>query len=544
MRRLTTTGDVAALAISPDGKFMAYASAEGARSRLLVRQVDGTGVVEVAPPSEARYTGISFSPDGSQLFYVRREPGNAGIYGDLFGVPVLGGAPKRMIHDVDSPVAVATDGRLAFVRVSLDQKTTSLFVADHAGADERLLATRARAEGFSLAGPAWSPDGRRLVCASNADPTTKWSAQLLIIDSADGSVKPFSPHRWSWIGRTAWAADGAGIFLVAWDNESPTMSDQIWYVSYPGDVPRRITNDVNGYLGASVSADSRAMVVARSERVAGFYVAPYERAAEATKLGGVSSDLFGERYGLSWTPDGRVVYASAASGEPNVWVMEADGSGRRQLTSERGGNVEPAISPDGRHVVFVSYRTGVRHLWQMEVNGSNPRQLTDGEGDDQPTYTPDGRWVVYSSYAAGQPALWKVPAEGGRPARVGDFVADMPAVSPDGKLLACFLYRDPLSRPKVALVSLETDCVVKEFEPPNFVALLGVKWTPDGGGLVYLSGGAGVGNLWLQPSDGSPARALTDFTSDRIFRFDLTRDGRLVYERGTTISDAILLRSK
>jgi hypothetical protein len=73
---------------------------------------------------------------------------------------------------------------------------------------------------------------------------------------------------------------------------------------------------------------------------------------------------------------------------------------------------------------------------------------------------------------------------------------------------------------------------------------VGVRWTPDGGGLVYLAASAGVVNIWLQPTDGSPARALTDFNTDRIFRFDVSRDGRLVYERGTTVSDAILLRSK
>jgi hypothetical protein len=96
----------------------------------------------------------------------------------------------------------------------------------------------------------------------------------------------------------------------------------------------------------------------------------------------------------------------------------------------------------------------------------------------------------------------------------------------------------------VALVSLEDGRVGKELEPPNLFHAHGVRWTPDGGGLVYLSAAAGVGNLRLQPADGSPARALTDFTSERIFRFDVSPDGRLVYERGATVSDAILLTSK
>ena len=542
--KLTSSGDVGAIAISPDGRYAAYTSFDAGRARLLVRQLGSTSVVEAVPAAEVRYTGITFSKDGARLFYVTREKNEGVIYGDLFSVPVFGGTPRKLIHDVDSPVALADDGRIAFVRVSRDQKETALVVADALGANERSLAVRAMAEGFSLAGPAWSPDGRLIACSSNADPTLKWSARLLIVDAADGSVRPFSQGRWSWIGRTAWAADGKGIFLVAWDNESPTMSDQVWFVSYPGDAPRRITNDINGYLGASVSADSRVMITARSERVAGFFVATLTDAGAGVKLGGVSADLFSERYGFAWTPDGRVVYASSASGEPNIWVMDGDGSNRRQLTSERGGNVLPTVAPDGRAVVFVSYRTGERHLWRMNIDGSDPRQLTTGEGDDLPTFTPDGRWIVYSSYVAEQPVLWKVAAGGGTPVRLTEFVADAPAVSPDGKLVACYHYADPLARPRVALVSLEDGRIVSELDPPNLLNTSGVRWTTDGRALLYLATGPGVTNIWLQPVDGSPARPLTNFNADRIFRFDISRDGRLVYERGTTVNDAILLRSK
>jgi Tol biopolymer transport system component/DNA-binding winged helix-turn-helix (wHTH) protein len=546
MTKLTSSGDVGAIAISPDGQYAAYASVEAGRSRLLVRQVGSTSVVEVVPAAEVRYSGITFSKDGSRLYYVAREKGDGVAYGELFGVPIFGGTPQKLIHDVDSPIALAPDGRFAFVRVSADQKETALVVADAAGTNERSLAVRAMDEGFSLAGPAWSPDGRLIACSSNADPTSKWSALLLIVDAADGSVKPFSQNRWSWIGRTVWAADGGGVFLVAWDNESPTMSDQVWFVSYPGDVPRRITNDINGYLGASISADSRVMITARSERVAGFFVAPLTDTEATKKLGGISADLFSERYGLSWTPDGKIVYASSASGEPNIWVMDADGANRRQLTSERGGNVLPSVSPDGRAIVFVSYRTGERHLWRMNIDGSDPRQLTSGEGDDAPTFTHDGEWVIYSSYnISGQPTLWKVAAGGGTPERLTDFVADTPAVSPDGRVVACYHYADPLARPGVALVALADGSIVREFNPPSLINTSGVRWTPDGSAFAYLAAGAGVANLWLQPAaDGLPARPLTSFNTDRIFRFDISRDGRLVYERGTTINDAILLRSK
>jgi Tol biopolymer transport system component len=161
-----------------------------------------------------------------------------------------------------------------------------------------------------------------------------------------------------------------------------------------------------------------------------------------------------------------------------------------------------------------------------------------------PTFTPDGAWVIYSSYVAGQPVLWKVRAVGGTPERITEFVADSPVVSPDGRLVACYHFDNPLARPKVALISLADGQIVRELDPPALVHTLGLKWTADGGALVYVATGGGVGNFRLQPVDGSPARPLTNFTSDHIFRFDISPSGRLVYERGTTVNDAILLRSK
>lgn len=541
--KLTSAGDVwGSIAISPDGKYAAYASLSGARARLLVRQIGAGGSVEVVPPAEAFYVGVTFSNDGSSLYYVTKAKDS--IVGILYRVPVLGGVPKKLIEDVDSPVALSPDGsRLAFVRVNPNRDESALVVADSSGANERQLAVRPRRDGFSLGGLSWSPDGRLIACASNADQTTKWSARLLLVSTEDGSVKPFSSNRWSWIGRAMWAADGGGVFLVAWDKEAATMSDQIWFVSYPGDVPRRITNDINGFLGASLSEDSRAILVARTQRMAGVWVGTTANVDGAKKVG-VSTDLFTDRYGFAWTPDGRIVFASGAGGQPDIWIMDGDGANRRQLTSERGGNVEPAVSPDGRTVVFVSYRTGERHLWRMNIDGSDPRQLTFGEGDALPTFTPDGAWVIYSSYSSGRPTLWKVPAAGGDTQRLTDFVADSPAVSPDGKLVACFRFGDPTARPKVALVSLADGKVVREFEPPAFVAASEVKWMSDGSAFAYLSAAAGVNNLWLQPVDGSPAKPLTDFNSDHIYRFDISRDGRLVFERGTSVNDAILIKSK
>ena len=554
LTKLTSSGDVSVVAISPDGKFAAYTNFGGGRTRLLVRQIDSTSSVEVVAPAEVIYAGLTFSNDGSSIFYVSRAVG--GVVGTLYQVPVFGGTPKQIVEDVDSPVTLSPDGRrVAFMRINAEQTETALVVANVADGHEQKLAVRRSEEGFSLARPTWSPDGRTIATVGGANQLAKWASQILLVDTTDGTVRPFSTARWSRVGGIEWDADGKGLVLVAWDQESPVMSDQVWHVSYPQGATRRISNDVTGLGAISISHDARTMLTVRQERVSNFWSAPLA-GGEARKLGGgVSdlfsercggfSDLFSERWGVAWCPDGRIVYASSSSGNPDIWIMDGDGANRRQLTSEPGGNVMPVVSPDGRFIMFLSYRTGERHVWRMNTDGSAPRQLTFGDGDDTPTISPDGNWIVYSSYAEGRPALWKVPSGGGESTLLTKgFIVESPAISPDGKWIACYHFADPVSAPKLALVSFDDGTLAKEYELGTRFAASPLRWTPDGSGVVFVSGDRGVSNFWLRPLDGAPARRLTNFDTDAIYRFDLARDGRLIYERGATLSDALLFRSK
>ena len=56
---------------------------------------------------------------------------------------------------------------------------------------------------------------------------------------------------------------------------------------------------------------------------------------------------------MAWTADGRIVFTTEASGNPDVWIMGSDGSRRVQLTSAPGQDISPRVTPDGKYVVFV-----------------------------------------------------------------------------------------------------------------------------------------------------------------------------------------------
>ncbi|HEX8290970.1 MAG TPA: DPP IV N-terminal domain-containing protein, partial [Pyrinomonadaceae bacterium] len=226
------------------------------------------------------------------------------------------------------------------------------------------------------------------------------------------------------------------------------------------------------------------------------------------------------------------------------WVMNADGSGQKQLTFDPNPDFDPTVSPDGRHVVFVSERSGRNKLWRIDIDGGNPTQLTKGSAlDFLPNYSPDGRWVVYPSDDTREAGLWKVPSGGGEPTRLTSRVAVWPAVSPDGRFVACW-HDDERSRSvALAVISMEGGEPVKMFDvSPTTNTWAEIRWTPDGRGLTYVDTPDGVGNIWLQPLSGGPPKRLTEFKSDRIFRFDWSRDGKqLVCSRGGETNDVVLI---
>ena len=99
----------------------------------------------------------------------------------------------------------------------------------------------------------------------------------------------------------------------------------------------------------------------------------------------------------AWSPDGRtIVFVSWRDGNGEVYAMDADGSGPRNLTQNPAKDVRPAWSPDGRRIAFVSRRDGNSEIYVMNADGSGKRNLTrDRASDDYPTWSPDGRRIAF-----------------------------------------------------------------------------------------------------------------------------------------------------
>ncbi|HKZ03330.1 MAG TPA: protein kinase, partial [Pyrinomonadaceae bacterium] len=504
--RVTATGRARVAAISPDGKYVVYSEQDGQKQSLLVKQLATGSTVQIVPPAEVGYWGLTFSNDSNYVYYVRNER-IKGSYNNLYYVPSLGGASKKLMEHVDSAITFSPDGqRFAFVRDNLKQEETLLVWANADGTGEQTLATRKAPDRFDsdlATRIAWSPDGKTIACAAGSIDKSGAYSNVVGLSVEDRSERPLTQQRWRSTKQVAWLPDGSGLLVVGGDGGSTSGSAQLWYLSYPSGETRHITNDLNRYRDVSVSAGLNSLVTVQTNQVSNIWIAPRDDTSRARQITSGTLDS-----NLSWTPDGRVVYSSTSSGKSAIWIMDADGSNQRQLTHE-GESGRPRVSGDGRHVVFSSNRADRLNIWRMDIDSGNQKQLTDGNRNGNPYITPDGQWVVYASWDHGNGTIWKVSIDGGRPSQVSGPTANLPVVSPDGKQIACFYWDEHASPPRgVMIFLLEGGTPTQRFNiGPHAGSGFSLNWAPDGRALLYI---ANLSNVWSQPLHAASPVQLTD----------------------------------
>jgi Tol biopolymer transport system component len=250
--------------------------------------------------------------------------------------------------------------------------------------------------------------------------------------------------------------------------------------------------------------------------------------------------LEGDR-GLAWTPDGKIVYTSIASGSLDLWIMNADGTSQKQLTSDPPQDDSPFVSPDGRYIFFNSLRGGLPSIWRMDRDGSNQKQLTNRE-DYAMDVSPDGQWIVFGSWRTTRMTLWKVSIDGGEPTQISDMFITNASFSPDGKSLACW-YQDqsPNAPPRIIILPFEGGAPTKTFDMPP-TSSGHPAWSSDGKSVVIYDSRTGTSNLWTVSLDNGEMKQLTDFKPEYVFARALSRDGKLMaLSHGTINSDVILI---
>jgi serine/threonine protein kinase len=543
-QRLNLSGDISDITLSPDGKYIARVVAEDGKYTIHITEIATASDLRIVQPSAANYSGLSFSPDGTYLYYLE----NQAETGTLYRVSKLGGGQRKILDDVNTSVTLSPDGALlAFVRTNRALDTPDLIVAEINGKSERILTRRTRADADTFmsdmkrAGPAWSPDGKVLAC-----PTLRLSPEqemnVEVIDVETGAGRRLNSKSWFDISRVTWLADGSGLVVSA--AAAPGAPWQLHLLAYPGGEVQKITNDPYNYTLISGARDSSLFITLNIEDDSSIW----QVSATGEVWPGVTEVI--QRKGVSeilWDGVGKFLYTVNDGVHTNLWVQEP-GASLRQLTFE-GDNFKPAMSGDGRHVVFVSTRAGAMNIWRMSADGTELKQLTSSAYDDVPSITPDGRWVIYRTGSS----IRKVSIDGGDTIKLFDKSALCPVLSPDGRQLAFFTNDHVESQTwHIEVYDLSSLVVVKRFElsqsttPFNGLRLTPdnrLRWTTDGSGLAYVSRADGASNVWLQPLEGGPPHQLTHFKDANMLSFAWSPNGnRLACVRMTKAYVPVLVR--
>ena len=538
VKKLTEEGNSAQVAISPDGNYtlsLARDSNTGLAS-LWLRNVPTNSNTQVQPPADVYFNGLRFSPDGNYLYFVRSDPGNADLK-YLYRAPLLGGTPERLDEDVDSNITFSPDGhKVAFMRYdNPEQGKYQLIVRSLDSGQETALTSGSDSQ--SLVNPAWSPDGKTILCVVN-HPGNALTG-LVAVDAVSGSQKLVLSSD-SVLILPTWLPGAGGLLVLVRGADSNYTRQQIYFMAYPEGKMDPITRDTNNYRDLSVAANGQILASVLTE----------ERwNLEVMSASGAGADVHpvaqAEMFtNFTWTRDGRLL--DDKDNRLN-WVNPDSGAKGVLATEQNSANGDPSQCADGRYIVFLFGLHGSdtnERVWRADSSGGDLKQLSQGKSDNFPVCAPDSKSVFYLAGDTGH--IMQVPIDGGTPKTLSELnVAQSFDISPDGRLVGFATVDHTMGhQERLALVSVDSGQLLNKIEFQR--ARIGlVHFSRDGKSVVYPIRENNADNLWQQPLDGSPGRQITSFKSEHIWDYHWSPDGsKLAIVRGHTDSDVVLIRSE
>jgi serine/threonine protein kinase len=542
--QLTNSGNAAAVAISPDGKYVISVADNSGRQSLWLRNVPSGSNTQVLEPDALVIQSPVFSPDGSYIFY-RKAADAAQTTFRVYRMPVLGGTPQSLVSDVDIGPTFSPDGkRMAYLRANDPEPGKYRLLSSNLdGSDEKILqiAPLPNPDNFS-----WSPDGKRIAFISYSQRNAQ--GQISTFDIAGSKDTPLTSSADRVFTDLTWTPDGRGL-LVNYRSSGAT-NRQIGFVSYPSGRFQSLTNDTHGYLTLSLSGDAKAMVSIQQQETDSVSLQPATGKGAPAVVAGLPNQAVVQS--ADWDTHGDLLVTTTNS----ILRMSPDGSRQTTLLSDPSETIQ-GTSACGRSgtILFATYlREGkaTTNVWRIDADGSHPKQLTNGKDDESPLCSSDGTSFFYSDGATFR--MMKMSVNGGSAELVQasavptGFIFGGVNFSPDGTLVPEIETRGDAatqsSTSKVALVDVtaNSEASTKYLDPRADIALP-IAVTPDGKAVAYNIVENGVGNVWAQPLDGTAGHRLSNFTSDQIRTFQFSPDGKtLAVTRFHMVSDVVLLR--
>jgi len=203
-------------------------------------------------------------------------------------------------------------------------------------------------------------------------------------------------------------------------------------------------------------------------------------------------------------PVGKIVFACYVKQIDQICIMNADGTGRSQLTKFNATAFYPSISPDGTTVYFSSKQAGGFEIYSVPVYGGDAKKLTNGIGSlYAPELSPNGEWIIFTNNGKG---LWLMRPDGKNSHALTDRDDIDPTWSRDGSQIAFASSR-----------AGDRQLFVMNYDGTNIRQVTDLEYmggrstfSPDGSKLAFYRGPAGDHNIYIINIDGTGLVQLTD----------------------------------
>jgi Tol biopolymer transport system component len=479
------TIDTGGLAVSPDGRSLAFAAQDDSgNSGLWIRSLETGAMTQLAGTDYARLP--FWSPDGRHIAFFSRDK--------LKKVEAAGGTPSTICGISGNP----RGGTWSKGVILFSPAANSPILRVSAEGGSPVAATNLTDRSGAHLWPFFLPDGRRFLFVSvrsRVDPSASSSLAGAGGEVFIGSLEGKEPIKILQIPiayPVVYAPDGHLLFVrdalvaQALDLDGGRLLGEP--VRLSGPLARKlgsmyVTAD---YLPFSLSGSGILVFGGPGVALGSLKLTWFDR--QGNELGRLGSR--GAYRDPAFSPDWKRVAGQVSDemGVGDLWLLDLERNIETRFTFQPAARINPIWSPDGNRIVFASDQPGIRQLFVKRSDGNGPDEqlLKTGRLDVPTDWSPDGQFVVYEERdPAGKRDLWLLPMSGDRkpvPYLKTPFDEFQGQISPDGKWMA--FGSDESGRWEIYVQSLPA--IGGKFQVSNSGGTQ-PRWRRDGRELFYLS---------------------------------------------------------